>query len=301
MPISIKHIRYVAIILIVIGLIAYVVAATALIHRELRTYELRRFITIKPRSTSYIVLRLMPNDSISISISCNGSVDVMLINKTSFEYLTMGLSYKPLKYLRNISSIEFKIYIPLGGTYYLVINNSLNLYYTQAHIYVRIHRYVLTEASGSLVSVSGTISLILGFSLLLYTIMKGISKEIMYEIRLDNIYCKSLSLSRHRCIVTVPYPYEFIMTRVINAYEGLGYTLWRRISLNLAVLKKKRLRLIPKTFSEKSRMVIVSVRPVINGSTLTFDYEVSSWSASGALDLNEIAKEVSYIVSQIAK
>ena len=293
------NIKYLAITLIVLGLITYLIAATTLIHKELRSLELKRYIVVGPSSRNHIELLFMPKDNVTISVKCNGSIDLILLNRTNFEYLTLGLSYRALRIVRNVTSIQMSLTIPTGGKYYMVLNNSLSHSYVQAYIYVKILRYVLVEIGGSVVSVSATLVLIAGFSLLLYHLIRSIGKEVMYEVKINGIYCKSISLSKHRCVTTVPYSYEAVLPRIIQVYEALGYKLHRKLASNLIVLKRKRRRLIPKSFDDKSRYVIISARNIINGSTLTFDYEVSSWSASGSLDLKEISREVLDVISHV--
>ncbi len=291
-----------SITLIVIGLMLYLIAATFLIYSKetCRTYD--DYYEIKPESAAYSCINLHINSSLSILIESNASVDVYIITKGNLSIaIEEGLSkVKALGKLLDVLRGVINLTIPRSGVYCVVIYSHSD--YVLAHVKSRVCSITKAEVGNSIVSLSATVLLIMGFGSLLISLIKSTEKEYVETFKLDmGGSCRTTSMNKHRCVFTSPLDSTLTIKIISDTLvHELGYKLWHKISDKLYVFKKRSTKFMSSNFKDKPRNLIVTVMDLPQGnSSVTLDYEISAWSASGVLDLDGVVNEVNLIIKKL--
>ncbi|MCD6084204.1 MAG: hypothetical protein J7J20_01535 [Desulfurococcales archaeon] len=156
------------------------------------------------------------------------------------------------------------------------------------------------QGSGSLMSLAGICSILAGSAVLMRNYMVLYADKVRDEVEVPGGVCRSRSLSRHKCVIKVNDVAREVLKSVIATLRTLGYEVVGEISGSVAIMRKRPEGVVPLRYGGKEVTVLVNAREVRPGLTeLVMDYEISGLLAAGALDLADIAREVSRIIKDV--
>ena len=161
--------------------------------------------------------------------------------------------------------------------------------------------YEELEKLGSLASVGGVCTILVGSVILMRNYMRLYTGRVRDEILVPSGVCRSKSFDKHRCIIKINATASEVLEKVINTLGSLRYEVVGKVAKSATVMKRRQKGLLPFKYSNKAVIVVINVKEVTPNSTvLVIDFEVSGIFSSGALDLVDIAKEITCIVKNIS-
>ncbi|WFO76059.1 hypothetical protein J4526_04255 [Desulfurococcaceae archaeon MEX13E-LK6-19] len=274
--------RNLGIILIFIGVLLIALSYTLIAREEPQTFEYSEEHTIPPERYYRSCLPLVEGDNITIVVNTNNSIGLAFTPADTVYDVLAKKSYS------NISAPQgvYSTVINTTQDYCLLLinngDNDVSVSYT-----MNITRLTFVEPI-PYVSITGLVLVGIGIAVL-YSIPLSKAKEYSDIITGDNIVCRTKSLNKHECVITLPSINEESLERIVeHMTSNLGYREKKRLGDTIVFLEKKGSILPTNNYSRKRRSVIVSIEPGI----LRLNYIISMASASGPMDLEGIYNEV---------
>ena len=277
--------RAIGLSLIVLAITLYVIAAVFLLSVKYRCFHNERYIHVERGIKGEYCRIFLKGDKVTFSIRSLQPIRVFITFNRDGERLLVFNSSVVLRYVIPIN-------ITNEGKYCLIIipiRNSTDVYLGET-----ICRYVTIEQGNSITSVIATLSLLLGIIVFVKSFMK--TKEITQEGNVSGGTCRTLSLNKHRCILTINDPHIIHKIKDILIHD-LKYKLIGNIGESIYIFKKGG-KIFPKEFKDKTRTLIVSIQGILTENVLVLDYEISGWVSRGVDDLAGVINEVNYIISK---
>ncbi len=159
-------------------------------------------------------------------------------------------------------------------------------------------REELVEPYGSLFSITGILFLLISLGLGYYSLATK-SSEYPPIIKGEGIECRSKSLNKHECILSIMDRgnYRDLVGTIKKVYTHiLGYREKKGLGENILVFHKKG-SLFTREYEKKPRTVIVSILE----NKVLIEYIFSTLSAGGSIDLKGVFNEVRQLYSLITK
>ncbi len=274
--------RNLGLILIITGVLMLALSYMFIAHEEHRMFQYSEEHTIPPGRYYKYCLPLVEGDNITIVVNTNNSIGLAFTPAdTIYDVLAR-------KVYSNISTLQGVYSTVINSTQdycLLLINNGdtdVSVSYT-----MNVTRLTFVEPV-PYISITGLVLVGVGIAVL-YSIPLSKSKKYSDVITGNNIICKTKSLNKHECIISMPSISEEALERVVeHMVNNLGYREKKRLGDTIVFLEKKGSILPTIDYSRKKRSVIVSIEP----GTLRLNYIISIASASGPMDLEGIYNEV---------
>ncbi|OYT51026.1 MAG: hypothetical protein B6U73_02760 [Desulfurococcales archaeon ex4484_204] len=287
-------------LLVAVGVTLLVTAAVFLTYSKHSCSTSGGYRSVPGLSVGAACREYLGGDNVSVTARSNVSVLMYFMGYEAYEDFlrNRGLSYYAAT-PEGCRGFRANVSIPSTGTYCLVIDNKGGEHPALIRFNLTTCRYVRTEVGNALTSVSGSVLIVLGLALSLKHLVKSVGKGVKEELRIGGGLCRTLSMSKHRCTIATSYePSEAVKVAVEVLTREFSYGVVRAVAPTITVLRRRGKGLVPRDFSSKPVTLIVSSSR--DGyTTLTLDYEVGAWSASGTLDLEGVFREASRVFKAV--
>jgi len=268
--------RKLSIMLLVIGILLILLSTVYLVNIKQRIKEYRESINIDPDKAYESCIYLGKGYNVTITMESNGTCTFMFYsinNREIIENKTVNEYFFSLNHTTKYDD-TYCILLSNNNSKTISINYDLIVSFRTT-----IERYPFITLFG--------ISFIIGSIFLFYYTIISRQREYPSLIETKDIVCKSKSLNKHECVISVDHS---ISPNIIIEYlvKSVGYKVKRKLKETIIELSYKG-KFMGKKFSEKSRTIIV----YLEEGRIVLNYILPPLNASGSIDLKDIFEEVS--------
>ncbi len=269
-----------AIIALSLFMLSYILAGKKMIVRNIN-----EDVAVQGETTYEKCFTVLSNTSWLLSIRVNATTNYTLYSlNTVVTKKTLQPNRSYLFKYKTIDTTEYCILLlPLENT---------RIMYNMSFL-----REELVEPFGSIFSATGILFLLISLGLGYYSLVTKSSKYPSI-IKEEAIECRSKSLNKHECVISVNRGNSRDLVGTIKKVYThiLGYRERKGLGENVLVFHKKG-SLFTREYEKKPRTAIVSVLE----NRILIEYIFSTLSAGGSMDLKGVFNEVKQLYSLITK